>query len=151
MGVKRGGGGMEVVRRALRQAQGERIRQLASGFPPQAGRAIRESPLRTRLPGHFCELDEELYGQALTEEDGQGFLVDLEFLPHDALEGAERVYVGAIIIVDILVVEAAHHRYDLNRNGVVERDEALRAVSDYFGRQISKETVIEVIGLYFAG
>ncbi len=75
--------------------------------------------------------------------DGQRYTVNMT--------ATDSAGFGAIIIVDILVVEAAHHRYDLNRNGVIERDEALRAVSDYFDELISKETVIEVIGLYFTG
>lgn len=58
---------------------------------------------------------------------------------------------GSIIIVDLEVTEAAHHPYDLNGNGTIERDEALKAVSDYFAGQITKDDVLEVISLYFAG
>ena len=56
---------------------------------------------------------------------------------------------GAIIIVAIEVVEATHHRYDVNGNGTIERDEVLKAVADYFGGLISREEVLEVVKLYF--
>ena len=57
---------------------------------------------------------------------------------------------GAIIIVAIEVVEAMHHRYDANRNGVIERDEVIAAVRDYFAGEIAKVEVIELVKLYFA-
>ena len=58
---------------------------------------------------------------------------------------------GAIIIVTIEVVEAAYHSYDANRNGVIEKEEILDAVSDYFAGRIEKDEVIELVKLYFAG
>ena len=58
---------------------------------------------------------------------------------------------GAIIIVVIEVAEAAHHRYDGNRNGMIERSEVIAAMQDYFDGEISKDDVIELIKLYFAG
>ena len=57
---------------------------------------------------------------------------------------------GAIIIVNIEVAEATHHAYDLNRNGVIDRDEVIKAVGDYFAGEITKGDVIELIRLYFA-
>ena len=54
---------------------------------------------------------------------------------------------GAIIIVMIEVAEATHHAYDLNRNGVIDRDEIIKAVGDYFDREITKGEVIELIRL----
>ena len=57
---------------------------------------------------------------------------------------------GAIIIVMIEVAAATHHAYDLNRNGVIDRDEVIKAVGDYFDGEITKDTVIELIRLYFA-
>ena len=58
---------------------------------------------------------------------------------------------GAIIIVEIEVAEAAHHRYDGNRNGMIERSEVIAAVQDYFDGDISKDDLIELIKLYFTG
>ena len=40
--------------------------------------------------------------------------------------------------------------YDANRNGRIERSEAVQAVSDYFNGQISKADVVDVLGLYFS-
>ena len=56
---------------------------------------------------------------------------------------------GAIIIVTIEVGEPSHHRYDLNRNGAIERGEVLAAMQDYFRGNIAKGLVLEVIWLYF--
>ena len=50
----------------------------------------------------------------------------------------------------IEVAEATHHAYDLNRNGVIDRDEIIKAIGDYFDREITKGEVIELIRLYFA-
>ena len=56
---------------------------------------------------------------------------------------------GAIIIVDIEVIEPTLSPYDLNDNGVIERDEVIEAVADYFAGEIEKDEVIELIKLYF--
>ena len=58
---------------------------------------------------------------------------------------------GAIIIVTIEVTEASFSQYDLNNNNKIERDEVVAAISDYFAGDISKEEVIELVKLYFAG
>ena len=42
-------------------------------------------------------------------------------------------------------------RYDLNRNGTIQKDEAIAAVRDYFSGEITKEDVIAVIRFYFSG
>ena len=41
--------------------------------------------------------------------------------------------------------------YDANRNESIERSEAIRAVSDYFDGEISKDDVLAVLVLYFSG
>ena len=51
---------------------------------------------------------------------------------------------GAAVVVDLLT------RYDANGNGQIDRDEAIKAVQDYFSNLISREDVLEVIRLYFA-
>ena len=56
---------------------------------------------------------------------------------------------GAIIIVVIKVVEAAFHRYDLNKNGRIELNEALTGVGDYFRDIIDFDLAVEVVNLYF--
>ena len=42
-------------------------------------------------------------------------------------------------------------KYDANDNEVIDLEEAVAAVSDYFGELITKEETIEVIRLYFTG
>ena len=41
-------------------------------------------------------------------------------------------------------------RYDADGNGEIERDEAIRAVQDFFANRITRDEVLEVIRLYFA-
>ena len=58
---------------------------------------------------------------------------------------------GAIIIVIVEVAEATHHPYDVDRNGRIERNEVIAAIGDYFDGEISKDEIIELVKLYFAG
>ena len=41
-------------------------------------------------------------------------------------------------------------RYDANENGVIDRDEAIAAIVDYFNDVISRDEAIGVIRLYFS-
>lgn len=56
---------------------------------------------------------------------------------------------GPIIIVVFQVPEAAHHHFDANRYGLIERDELIVAVREYFAGPIFKEMVIAPIKRYF--
>ncbi len=58
---------------------------------------------------------------------------------------------GAIIIVTIEVTEASFSQYDLNNNNKIDKEEVIAAVGDYFDGDITKEEVIELVKLYFAG
>ena len=58
---------------------------------------------------------------------------------------------GALIIVEIEVVEGPADPYDLNGNGAIEKNEIVMAVSDYFAGLIDKETVVALLARYFAG
>ena len=80
--------------------------------------------------------------QALPLALGQSYAVNLT--------ATDSSGTGAIIIVDIVVAEAPYHRYDLNKNGSIEKDEVLAAVADYFAARIEKPLVLEVVSLYFA-
>ena len=42
-------------------------------------------------------------------------------------------------------------KYDANNNEVIDREEAIAAVTDYFRGIITKEETIEIIRLYFTG
>ena len=51
----------------------------------------------------------------------------------------------------IEVAEATFHPYDLNKNGIIDKDDVLAAVSDYFADLIEKDEVLALVSLYFAG
>ena len=116
---------------------------------PVAATHPRNSEITYSLSGADAALftvDEETgqirLGQAIPLALGQTYTVNLT--------GTDSGGTGAIIIVDIVVAEAAFHRYDLNKNGSIEKDEVLAAVADYFAARIEKPLVLEVVSLYFA-
>lgn len=78
-------------------------------------------------------------GVSLTE--GHTFTVNLT--------ATDSSGVGAIIIVDIEVTEAAYHPYDANGNGTIDRDEIIKAVRDFYAGVISREEIIAIARLYF--
>ncbi len=55
------------------------------------------------------------------------------------------------VTVAISVIEATHHWYDLNRDGTIDRDEVVAATNDYYDGLITKDEVIDLIKMYFAG
>ena len=61
---------------------------------------------------------------------------------------------GATITVTINVIDVdlgpLGSRYDANNDRVIERDEVLAAIVDYFDDLITREQVLQVIALYFA-
>ena len=59
--------------------------------------------------------------------------------------------VTVIIAVTDLSLGQAGDTYDIDRNEVIDRGEALAAVKDYFDDLITKDEVIEVVLLYFDG
>ena len=64
-----------------------------------------------------------------------------------------RSATGALAFIDVTmtVTERTYHAYDRNRNGVIELEEAVAAVQDYFRNVIDLDTALEVVRLYFAG
>ena len=81
-------------------------------------------------------------GQAANLELGQTYTVNLT--------ATDSGGTGVIIIVDIEVAEGGGDPYDLNRNGMIEKDEVLDAVSDYFAGLIEKDEVLALVMRYFA-
>ena len=59
--------------------------------------------------------------------------------------------VSATVAVTIRVTDVDLGPYDMDKNEVIDRDEALEAVVDYFADRITKEEAIAVVQLYFAG
>ena len=109
--------------------------------------------------------DELAITYSLSGADAASFTVDEETGQIRVKEGVELVVgntytvnltatdsagFGAIIIVTIEVAEASLHRYDLDGNGTIEREEVIAAIGDYFAGLIQKDGVIEVVKLYFS-
>ena len=90
-------------------------------------------------------VDEET-GQ-IRANDGVGLILGTTYTAN--LTATDSAGFGAIIIVVIEVVEAGFHRYDLNKNGLFERNEVLQAIADYFAGRIDKNHVLEIISAYF--
>ena len=67
------------------------------------------------------------------------------------LTATDSAGMGVLIIVSIEVAESHLAAYDANDNYMVDRDEVIAAVGDYFDDEISLDDVIELIKLYFAG
>ena len=59
--------------------------------------------------------------------------------------------VTVVVRVEDVELTGVGREYDANSNEVIDREEAIAAVTDYFGGLISKEETIEVIRLYFTG
>ena len=59
--------------------------------------------------------------------------------------------VSATVPVTIRVTDVDLGPYDVDKNEVIERDEALAAVVDYFTGRITKDETVAVVLLYFAG
>ena len=56
------------------------------------------------------------------------------------------------IMVTIMVTDVGlTNAYDVDESGVIESDEVLQAVADYFAGTINQTQVLEVVALYFAG
>ena len=56
---------------------------------------------------------------------------------------------GVWIVASVSVVNAEPEDYDTNGNGILEKDEVLAVVIDYFRDEITKDEVLEVLVLYF--
>lgn len=52
-------------------------------------------------------------------------------------------------VITVAVGERDPRVYDGNGDGVIQKGEALRAVQDYFGGEITKMQVLQLLQLYF--
>ena len=64
--------------------------------------------------------------------------------------GVSSTIAVTITVTDVELPGVAND-YDADNNEVIDRDEALAAVADYFSAVISKEEAIAVVQRYFAG
>ena len=65
--------------------------------------------------------------------------------------------VSIVALIGVMYSDAVYAQedvsgdYDSNGNGVIDREEAIEAVGDYFDDQITRDQVIQVISAYFSG
>ena len=64
--------------------------------------------------------------------------------------GARSTITVTILVTDVGLAGMVG-QYDKDDNGVIDKDEAIAAVRDYFDSVITKDETIEVIRLYFSG
>ena len=74
---------------------------------------------------------------------GGGITVKVEVRSQDQV--ASHAYTVVVTLDDIV------SRYDSDGNGVIDREEVLDAVEDYFDGLITREEVLDVIESFFAG
>ena len=68
-----------------------------------------------------------------------------------ASDGTDEAMVAVTITVTDLAEGSELSPYDVDNSGVIEGDEVIQAVKDYFAGTITPAEVIEVVKLYFAG
>ena len=77
------------------------------------------------------------------------YLISVNATDSDDKTGTTAVTVTVTDVND--TGEAAVGTYDQNADGTIDRDEALRAIRDYFSDVITKDEVLAVIMSYFIG
>ncbi len=87
-------------------------------------------------------------GLAVSLEEGDSYTVTLS--ASAASVGGSIITVDIEVSIRITEPEPPAIRYDLNRNGTIEKDEVLAAVSDYFAGVIEKDDVLALVARYFA-
>ena len=78
---------------------------------------------------------------------GNMYLVTVQAAEDSGASGKLKV----VVMVTDVELTSMCARYDVNQNEAIDRDEAVRAVVNYFSGDIDKEDVLEVIQLYLAG
>ncbi len=95
------------------------------------------------VPGYSVNHDENLYNDTVLQRfmfayeptDGTGIYMDDPITLEDPVDDTPEEF-------DPMV-------YDANDDGVIDKSEAITAINDYFGNQITKEDAIAVIMAYF--
>ena len=86
--------------------------------------------------------------EAPVDADGDNmYLVTVQAAEDSGASGKLKV----VVMVTDVELTSMCARYDVNQNEAIDRDEAVRAVVNYFSGDIDKEDVLEVIQLYLAG
>ena len=85
--------------------------------------------------------------EAPVDADGDNaYLVTVQAAEDSGASGNLKV----VVMVTDVELTSMCARYDADQNEAIDRDEAVRAVVDYFSGDIDKEEVLEVIQLYLA-
>ena len=156
-GVGGGGGGFGPTLTAPKFVDGFRTsrpldvtaREGAAVGDPVAATHPNDDDVTYSLSGANASLftvDEETgqirLGLSVTLALGQTYTVNLT--------ATDSTGTGAIIIVVIEVAEGVGDPYDLNRDGIIDKDEVLKAVADYFAELIERDEVLALVARYFA-
>ncbi len=156
-GVGGGGGGFGPTLTAPKFVDGFRTSRLldvtaregAAVGDPVAATHPNDDDVTYSLSGANASLftvDEETgqirLGLSVTLALGQTYTVNLT--------ATDSTGTGAIIIVVIEVAEGVGDPYDLNRDGIIDKDEVLKAVADYFAELIERDEVLALVARYFA-
>ena len=81
------------------------------------------------------EADENIYEVTVTAADSSG----------------ASATVAVTITVTNVALPGMANDYDVDKNEVIDRDEAIAAVADYFANRITRDEAVAVVQLYFAG
>ena len=73
-----------------------------------------------------------------------------ELIEHSCRNDEDRTYVISSLMSVTTLALAVETNYDANRDGRIDRDEAITAVADYFDGLIDRDRVLRVIQRYFA-
>ena len=87
-------------------------------------------------------------GQEVSLEEGDTY--DVTLRASVARVGGSTITVEIEVSIRVTEPEPPAIRYDFNRNGTIEKDEVLAAVSDYFAGLIEKNDVLALVARYFA-
>ena len=87
-------------------------------------------------------------GQEVSLEEGDTYAVTLR--ASVALVGESTITVDIEVSIQVTEPEPPAIYYDFNRNGTIEKDEVLAAVSDYFAGLIEKDDVLALFARYVA-
>ena len=84
-----------------------------------------------------------------TSDLAEGDRITFTVIGEAAWLGGVSISVDIQVTIVIIEPEPVAPRYDLDGNGLIEKEEALKAVSDYFAGLIEKGDVLEVVSFYF--
>ena len=87
-------------------------------------------------------------GQAASLEEGGSYTATLQATA--AWAGGSTTTVEIEVSIRVTAPDPPSTRYDLNRNGTIERDEVLAAIGDYLAGLIERDDVLALVLRYFA-